>query len=311
MNLIGIGFALLGTSNTKFISDNEANNIFNYIKDNGINRFDTAPLYGGGLSEERLGKLLINIDRKDFTLSTKVGRYRPYSEPIKDPKNNTSDWYDYSAETTEKSIYKSLERLNTDYLDIVFIHDCDNYIDEAIKYCLPVLNKLKNQGIIKRIGCGSNVVATHENFLDKTEIDILMVAGRFTLLDQSANNLLFAKAIEKSVEVELASPFNSGVLASGTKNKQARFDYLPATEEVFEKVKKIEEICSSYNVNIKCAALNYSLSHPAVKRLILGLVDPEGLHSNIGDLDVIIPNELWQDLSEIGIPMPIGGDEIV
>jgi len=308
MNKIGIGFALLGTSNTKFISDKEAINIFNYIKVAGINRFDTAPLYGGGLSEERLGNLIKSIDRKDFTLSTKVGRYRPYSEPIKDPKNNTSDWYDYSSETTEKSIYKSLERLNTDYLDIVYIHDCDNYIDEAIKYCLPVLHKLKSQGIIKRIGCGSNVAITHENFLDKTEIDILMVAGRYTLLDQSASNSVFSKAIEKSVEVELASPFNSGVLASGAKDKKARFDYLPVTEEVFEKVKRIEKICNSYNVSIKCAALNYSLSHPAVKRLILGLVDPDGLHSNISDLDVKIPNNLWQDLSELGIQNPLGGN---
>lgn len=307
MDTMGVGFALLGTSNVKFISDNDADDIFNYIKAAGINRFDTAPLYGGGLSEERLGKLLKNIDRKDFILSTKVGRYRPYSEPIKDPKNNTSDWYDYSAGTTEKSIFKSLERLNTDYLDIVFIHDCDNYINEAIKYCLPVLYKLKSQGIIKRIGCGSNFAITHEKFLDKTEIDILMVAGRYTLLDQSANKLLFAKAIEKSVEVELASPFNSGILASGTKDKKARFDYLPATEEVFKKVKKIEEICDSYNISIKCASLNYSLSHPAVKRLILGLVGQEGLQSNISDLDVKIPYELWQDLSEIGIQMPIEG----
>ena len=305
MDTMGVGFALLGTSNVKFISDNDAENIFSYIKAAGINRYDTAPLYGGGLSEERLGKLLKNIDRKDFIISTKVGRYRPYSEPINDPKNNTSDWYDYSAGTTEKSIFKSLERLNTDYLDIVFIHDCDNYINEAIKYCLPVLYKLKSQGIIKRIGCGSNFAITHENFLDKTEIDILMVAGRYTLLDQSANKLLFAKAIEKSVEVELASPFNSGILASGTKDKKARFDYLPATEEVFKKVKKIEEICDSYKISIKCASLNYSLSHPAVKRLILGLVGQEGLQSNISDLDVKIPYELWQDLSEIGIQMPI------
>ena len=162
------------------------------------------------------------------------------------------------------------------------------------------MHKLKSQGIIKRIGCGSNVAITHENFLDKTEIDILMVAGRYTLLDQSASNSVFSKAIEKSVEVELASPFNSGVLASG--------DYLPVTEEVFEKVKRIEKICNSYNVSIKCAALNYSLSHPAVKRLILGLVDPDGLHSNISDLDVKIPNNLWQDLSELGIQNPLGGN---
>jgi len=311
MNSIGIGFALLGTSNTKFITDKEAINIFNYIKDNGINRFDTAPLYGGGLSEERLGNLLKYIDREDYTLSTKVGRFRPYSEKIKDPKNNSSDWYDYSSDTTERSIFKSLERLNTEYLDIVFIHDCDNYIDEALKYCLPVLYKLKKQGIIKKIGCGSNIAITHENFLDKTEIDILMVAGRYTLLDQSANNSLFKKVIKKSVEVELASPFNSGVLASGAKDKKARFDYLPVTKEIFEKVKRIEEICNYYNVSIKCVALNYSLSHPAVKRLILGLVDPAGLESNINDLNVKIPNELWQDLSEIGIQMPIGGNKFV
>ena len=151
---IGFGFALLGTSNTNYISDEEAENIFQCIIDHGILRFDTAPLYGGGLSEERLGKLLIKIPRNNYILSTKVGRYRPYASHISNPKNNPEDWYDFSSETTKRSVEKSLNRLGTDFLDIVFIHDCDNHIEEAVNTCLPILQDLKSQGVLGSIGCG-------------------------------------------------------------------------------------------------------------------------------------------------------------
>ena len=301
---IGFGFALLGTSNTNYISDEEAENIFQCIIDHGILRFDTAPLYGGGLSEERLGKLLIKIPRNNYILSTKVGRYRPYASHISNPKNNPEDWYDFSSETTKRSVEKSLNRLGTDFLDIVFIHDCDNHIEEAVNTCLPILQDLKSQGVLGSIGCGSNVAETHEKILKFAEFDILMLEGRFTLLDQSALGSLFSYTMSKSVDVELASPFNSGILATGSEKKNSRFDYMPVGTNVLKRVSEIEKICSKFDVSLKRAALTYSLSHPAVKRLILGLVHPTGLASNITDLSKPPPNELWEALSIIGIPNP-------
>ncbi len=304
---VGIGFGLLGTTNTTAVSDAQAAAMFQAAWDLGVRRFDTAPLYGGGISEERLGHLLQGRQRAAYSLSTKVGRYRPYAAKVVNPKNNPRDWHDYSAEATKRSIEQSLTRLNTDRLDIVFVHDCDAHLPAALHECLPVLHDLKAQNVIGAIGCGSNVAATHEALLSQTDLDVLMVAGRFTLLDQSAYPQLLTLAQDKGVAIELAAPFNSGILATGASDLSQRFDYQAPPPDILDRVRQIEHICASFDVSIKRAALHYSRGHPAIKRLVLGLIHPDGLASNLHDLATPPPAALWDALAQIDIPHPITG----
>ena len=301
---IGLGFGLLGTTNTKPISDRDAQAMFDCACSLGVVRFDTAPLYGGGLSEERLGHLLRGIPRSHYVLSTKVGRYRPYATKVENPKRNRGDWNDYSYNGTLKSIENSLKRLGADRLDAVFVHDCDERIEDALRGALPALQFLKEQGVVTKVGCGSNVAATPIALLRHFDLEILMVAGRFTLLDQTATNGLFQICLNRGLEVELAAPFNSGILATGANDKSARMDYMAPDDGDRNRVRKIEAVCAEHGVSLKRAALQYSAAHPAVSRLILGLIHPDGMKSNFEDMCVPVPNYLWDALEGIGIPHP-------
>lgn len=303
---VGLGFGLLGTTNAAPVSDAEADRVMAAAWDMGLRRFDTAPLYGGGLSEERLGRLLCGLPRDGYVLSSKVGRYRDFSVNVVNPKDNPGDWHDYSRDATLRSVEASLKRLGTDRLDIAFVHDCDNHIEAALDGALPALAELKAQGVVGAIGCGSNIAATHLALLRKTELDVLMVAGRFTLLDQSAAAELFPLCLSRGVAVELASPFNSGILATGPDDPATRFDYQRPTEQTQTKVRAIQTICASHDVTLKRAALHYSALPQAVTRLVLGLISAEGLRSNLDDLAAPPPSALWSDLAELGIPTPIG-----
>lgn len=304
--LPGLGFGLLGTTNTTPISDADAEAMFAAACELGITRFDTAPLYGGGLSEDRLGKLLGAIPRDSYVLSTKVGRYRPYAAQISNPMDNPGDWHDYSADVTLRSVEASLQRLGTDRLDIVFVHDCDAHIPQALDGALPALAQLKSEGVIGAIGCGSNIAATHTALVQQADLDVLMVAGRFTLLDQSARTPLFSLTQSKGITVELAAPFNSGILATGTADTSTRFDYMAPDAPILARVREIEAICAAHDVTLKRAALGYSAAHQAVSRLVLGLIHADGLASNLADLADPPPPALWDALAEIGIPTPTG-----
>jgi D-threo-aldose 1-dehydrogenase len=301
---VGLGFGLLGTTNTAPISDAQAEAIFAAAREHGITRYDTAPLYGGGVSEERLGRLLRSIDRDSYILSTKVGRYRPYAARIENPVRNSGDWNDYGREATLRSVEQSLERLGTDRIDIVFVHDCDTHVAEALDGALPALFDLKGQGVIGAVGCGSNRAATHAALLDYIDLDVLMVAGRFTLLDQSAADGLFRTTLARSIDVELAAPFNSGILAAGADDPSTRLNYMSPDEVDRARVHAIARVCEAHGVTLKRAALHYSAAHPAVTGLILGLIHPEGLSSNLEDLRQPVPDALWPALEAIGIVNP-------
>ncbi|MGQ7844675.1 aldo/keto reductase [Granulosicoccus sp. 3-233] len=302
---LGLGFGLLGTSNTAPVSDESAQEIFRCARSLGINRFDTAPLYGGGLSEERLGRLLQGVERDSYVLSTKVGRFRPYAARVSNPKDNHGDSYDYSFDATCRSIEKSLERLGTDRLDIVFIHDCDDHVDEAVSGAWRALKQMKEQGVVGRIGCGSNVSTTHERLLERVPLDTLMVANCYSLLQHSAARRLLPRCMALGTEVELAAPFNSGILATGPDDPLARYDYAVAPATVRERVRQIADVCQQHGVSLKQAALHYCARHPAVHRLILGLAEPAQLMSNQQDLQSLIPYALWDALDDIGVENPL------
>ena len=301
---VGLGFGLLGTTNTAPIPDAEARRMMAAAWEMGIRRFDTAPLYGGGLSEDRLGRLLQGLPRGEYVLSTKVGRYRDYAATVTNPKDNPGDWRDYSRDATLRSVETSLKRLGTDRLDIAFVHDCDEDITGALDGALPALAELKAQGVVGAIGCGSNLAATHMAVVEHADPDVLMVAGRFTLLDQSAAQVLFPRCMSRGIEVELAAPFNSGILATGADAPGTRFDYQPPDDNIRARVRAIQGSCDAHGISLKRAALHYSAAHPAVTRLVLGLTGPEGLRSNLDDLAAPVPPGLWPALAELGIPEP-------
>ncbi|MBY6160243.1 aldo/keto reductase [Mameliella alba] len=301
---VGLGFALLGSSNADPIPDAQARQMFDAAWDLGLRRFDTAPLYGGRQSEERLGQLLQGRPRDSYVLSTKVGRYRDYAVEVVNPKDNPGDWHDYSRESTLRSVEQSLKLLGTDRLDIVFVHDCDKHLPEALSGALPALAELKAQGVIGALGCGSNVAATHHALLRETDLDVLMVAGRFTLLDQSADDDLFPLCLARGVQVELAAPFNSGILATGPDVDETRFDYQPPDAALRDRVRAIQSACHAEGVPLKRAALHYAAAHPAVTRLVLGLIHPEGLRSNLADLSAPVPHTLWTALETLNIRNP-------
>lgn len=301
---VGLGFGLLGTTNATPISDGDADRMFAAAWDLGLRRFDTAPLYGGGLSEDRLGRLLRGRPRADYVLSSKVGRYRAYGAAVTDAKAHPGDWRDYSRDATLRAVETSLTRLGTDHLDIVFVHDCDTHLAEARDGALPALAELRAEGVVGAIGCGSNLAATHLALLRDAVLDVLMVAGRFTLLDQSAAESLFPLCLARGVQVELAAPFNSGILATGADAAVTRFDYAPPSPAIRDRVRDIEDICQTHGVPLKRAALQYSAGHPAVTRLVLGLVHPDGLRSNLADLSTPVPDTLWPALAALGIAPP-------
>ncbi|AZV76982.1 aldo/keto reductase [Parasedimentitalea marina] len=302
---IGLGFASLGASQQLPLSDDVAENIFEAALALNITRFDTSPLYGGGQSEDRLGKLLKGQPRDSYILSTKVGRYRPYGAVLADQRNNPTDIYDYSADACLRSIEKSLERLGVDRFDIVFIHDCDRFVKEAVAGAFPALCRLRDQGVIGSIGCASNTARTHEAILNRVDLDVLMVANSYSLLTQDAGARLLPFCLRNNISVELAAPFNSGILATGPGDMTTTYRYATPDPEILDRTRRIAAICDAYGVPLKRAALQYCARHPAVERLILGLVEPDDLRCNMVDMQMKIPSELWADLAEIGVPDPI------
>lgn len=306
---MGLGFASLGASQKPPLADDVAEKIFEAALALNINRFDTSPLYGGGQSEERLGKLLLGHPRDSYILSTKVGRYRPFGKMLTNQRNNATDVYDYSADCSLRSIEKSLKRLGVDRFDIVYIHDCDSFVKEAATGAFPALCRLRDEGVIDRIGCGSNNASTHEAILDRIDLDVLMVANSYSLLSQDAGERLFPLCLQRNISVELAAPFNSGILATGPDNVKTTYRYEAPEPEILNRTRRIASICNAYGVPLKRAALQYCMRHPAVERLILGLVEPDDLRSNIADMHLEIPPELWIDLAKIGVPDPIASLE--
>jgi D-threo-aldose 1-dehydrogenase len=301
---IGLGFASLGASEKPPLAADLAGKILESALALNIRRFDTSPLYGGGQSEKRLGELLIGLPRDSYILSTKVGRYRPYGEVLANQRNNPTDRYDYSADTTRRSIEKSLERLGVDKFDIVYIHDCDNFVNEAVVDALPALVQLRDEGVVCRIGVGSNNASTHEAMVKRADLDVLMVANSYSLLTQDADERLFPICQQRNISVELAAPFNSGILAVGPDDAMATYRYGTPEPEILNRTRQIAAVCNAHDVPLKRAALQYCARHPAVDCLILGLVEPKALRSNFADMQADIPPALWTDLAKIGVPVP-------
>jgi D-threo-aldose 1-dehydrogenase len=272
--------------------------------DCGIRAFDTAPHYGVGLSEQRIGAFLAGRRRADFVVSTKVGRLLvPAAGPV-DGAEGSEEFYgtpararmlDYSGDGVLRSLEDSLGRLRLDRVDIVLIHDPDAHLAEALESGYPALARLRADGVVGAIGVGVNSAAVAEWFVSRCDLDCVLIAGRYTLLDDSAARSLFPLCLSRGVAVLAAGVFNSGILADP--GDGARYDYAPAPPDVLARARRIRDICARYEVPVAAAALRYALRHPAVTAAVVGARAPGEIRADAGYLAEPVPESLWADLA--------------
>ena len=296
----------------------------------GIRHFDTAPVYGNGLSEMRLGRGLSRYARDDVTISTKVG----YTlEPLP-PGEQSWDLFqgslpfrsyvDFSREAILRSLSESLERLRTDRIDIVWMHDPDEansikpgadpyevtHFARAMDEAYPALDELRNQGVIGAIGVGMNQWQMLEDFARAGDFDCFLLAGRYTLLEQSALRSFLPLCAEKDISVVIGGPYSSGILATGAVSG-AYYNYAPAPENIRERVRQIKAVCHHHGVALPAAALQFPLAHPAVVSVIPGARSVAELRQNVEHFRAPIPGQLWVELKSLGLidgaaPVPTG-----
>ena len=298
---LSLGTAALGGLYTS-VSDADCTDTVLAAIDNGINFIDTAPHYGKGTSEVRIGKALAGRDRSTFVISTKIGRLLvPSTTDIDDffmdADNTVERKFDFSASGVRQSLEGSLERLGLDSVEILFIHDPDANADEAILEAYPELDRMRSEGIIKAIGVGMNQCETPTRVIKETDIDMVLIAGRYSLLDQKALEGLLPAALERNVDIIAAGVFNSGILANPVKG--ATYDYVPASDALLAKALRIREVLEGHKVSLTSAALQFPLRHPAVKSVLVGCRSAAEVATNLAEFDKTIENKVWDDLVSV------------
>jgi D-threo-aldose 1-dehydrogenase len=300
---LALGTAPLGSSNEVFgldVSDDDARATLEHCVSSGIRYIDTAPLYGDGLAETRIGHVLREsaIPRGDLILSSKVGWLPDRRERI------------YTREAILRSIEGSLRRLRTDYLDIAHVHDPDlgDFRAQVLDEAFPTLMDLKKQGVVRAVGAGMNQWQMLHDFATHAEVDCFLLAGRYSLLEQDPLETFFPLVLRKKIAIVLGGIYNSGILATGAV-AGARYNYAPAPEPVLRKTRQIEDVCRKYEVPLRAAALQFAAAHPAIQTLVLGMVTPSQLDDNLALLQHPIPSAFWQELRlenliDLGAPTP-------
>ncbi|MFE3945632.1 aldo/keto reductase [Streptomyces sp. NPDC059118] len=279
--------------------------------DEGVRYFDTAPHYGLGLSERRLGEALRDRPRDAYVLSTKVGRVLDplpadatgrggdgLSEGFAVPATHRRRW-DFSADGVRRSVEDSLERLGLDRIDIAYLHDPDDHAETAFHEAYPELEKLRAQGVVGAIGAGMNQTAMLTRFLRDTDVDVVLCAGRYTLLDQSALNGLLPEAAARGRSVVVGGVFNSGLLADPRPG--ATYDYTAAPLSLLDRALRIKAVTEGHGVPLRAAALHYPLAHPAVAGVLVGTRSPDEVRDAAALLRREIPDELWDELRAEGL----------
>ncbi|HYP43720.1 MAG TPA: aldo/keto reductase [Propionibacteriaceae bacterium] len=272
--------------------------------DAGVRAYDTAPHYGVGLGEERMGSFLAEKPRQEFVLSTKVGRLL-----VDDPDASTeADGFvgtprrrrvpDYSADGVRRSIEESLQRMGLDRLDLVLVHDPEDHLDQAVLEAAPALSALRDEGIITGYGVGTNYANVALRMVTDTDLDTVMIAGRYTLLDRAAADDLLSACAGRAVSILAAGVLNSGLLVDPEVD-DPYFNYAPAPPHIVAKARRLQETCGRYGVELRAAALQFPTRHPAVSAVVLGARTPQAVADSIVQLGVEIPATLWAELDEI------------
>jgi aryl-alcohol dehydrogenase-like predicted oxidoreductase len=269
----------------------------------GIRAFDTAPHYGAGLSERRIGEFLVGRPRDEFAVSTKVGRLLV---PAVGDTEGAEGFYgtppltrirDYSRDGVLRSLEESLRRLGLDRVDIALIHDPDDFMIATLDEAYPALAELRAQGVVTAIGAGMNSAAKLTWLAERCDLDCVLVAGRYTLLDDSAAGTLFPLCLRRGVAVLAGGVFNSGILAGA--GDDATYDYAPAPAALLARAGQMRDACARYGVPLAAAALRFTLRHPAVTAAVVGARTPEEVTSDVSYLSTHIPRALWAELEAL------------
>jgi len=322
---LGFGGASIGGL-FRWVEDDDAIATVRHAWSLGVRYFDTAPLYGYGASERRTGLALADQPRDSFVLSTKVGRLvrdasaiPPDADIDRQLLDGKEDAYyvvrspvrivfDYSADGVRRSLEESLERIGLQRIDIALIHDPDDHWREAIEGAWPALERLRAEGVIRAVGAGMNQSAMLTRFVRETSMDVVLVAGRYTLLDQVALDDLLPACLERGVGVLIGGVMNSGVLVDPRPG--ATFNYGPASPEVIDRARRIGQVCERHDVPPRAAAMQFPMAHPAVVSLVAGVRSVAHLDEYPALLGHPIPADLWSELRDEGLiaadaPVPV------
>lgn len=281
----------------------------------GLRYFDTAPQYGQGLAEERLGAALARRPRAAYTLSTKIGKLLQPTPDGRVPEgifiggNPFEITFDYSYDATMRSLEASLRRLQTDRVDILLIHDVNRRyhgdrvherLDEALKGAVPALKKLRSEGVIKAFGPAFNDIDILMRFVSEADVDCLMLPRGYSLLSHDAAPELLPECARRKISVLIASPFESGILATGAV-PGATYAYAPAKEEIMARVRRLEAVCTRFGVPLAAVALQFPARHPAIASVVTGMRSASEVADNLRLMRTPVPAELWTTLERDGL----------
>jgi D-threo-aldose 1-dehydrogenase len=307
---LSLGCAQLGNL-YRAITDEQARATVDTAWEQDIRYFDTAPHYGLGLSERRLGSALAGRPRSEYVLSTKVGRLlqpmtaagRRDDEGFDVPASHRRVW-DFSRDGVLRSLEQSLQRLGLDAVDIVYLHDPDEHRREVLDTAYPALEELRGQGVVSAIGAGMNQTAMLADFARHTDMDVLMLAGRYTLLEQSALDDLLPVCEQRGIGIVAAGVFNSGLLARRAPADGAKYNYDDAPEALVLRAQRMAEICERHGTSLPAVALAFPLAHPAVLSVCVGARSPEQIERNVELYRSGVPATVWGELQEQGLLRP-------
>ncbi|NAZ76450.1 aldo/keto reductase [Kineococcus sp. T13] len=307
LSTLGFGAAAIGNL-YRAVDDTTARAAVDAAWDAGIRYFDTAPHYGLGLSERRLGAALRERPRGEFVVSSKVGRLLvertpplPRDDEGFDVPGDLARERDYGRDGVLRSIEATLRRTGLDRLDVVYVHDPDEHWEQAAGEAVPALVELREQGVVGAVGVGMNRSAMLARFLRETDVDLVMLAGRYTLLEQGALDDVLPAALELGRAVVAVGVFNSGLLAREQVPDDATWDYAQAPEHLIARARALAAVCAEHGTTLPAAAVAFPLRHPAVVDVTLGMRSPQEVVRDAALHAGAVPEQLWEDLAARGL----------
>ena len=306
---VGLGTAALGNF-LQAMSDAEAVAVISRALASGVRYLDTAPLYGHGLAEQRAGQAIARTPTDGLVVSTKVGRLLRADAPRDDTQYHdgvsfykdvpaTGPVWDFSYDGVRQSVQESLERVGVDRFDVLNLHDPDDHLEQAATSGYRALRDLRAEGMVTAIGAGANQSAPLAELIRACDLDVVLLAGRYTLLDQSAMADLLPLCESRRVSVVIGGVFNSGILIDPVPG--AHFNYLPADQALLAKASAIREVCDKHDVPLAAAAIQFPLAHPRVCTVLMGPRSTDELETDLSLFEVEIPPQLWSDLRQRGL----------
>ena len=305
LGALGLGASPFGNL-YRSVTEEDAAQVVDEMWAGGVRYFDTAPHYGLGLSEIRLGRALARRPRDEFVVSTKVGRLlvaRSDGRPVADTEgfvveSHLERRWDFTAAGVEASLAASRERLGLERTDVVYLHDPEDHLDVALAEGVPALAAMRERGEISAIGVGSKSPAAITRIIETGLIDVVMLAGRYTLLDQSALEDVLPAAAKHGVDVVAVGIYNSGILATSRPDENSMFEYEPVTAPVLDRARRLAAACAEFGVELPHAAMHFPLRHPSVVNVTVGIGRPRHVASTLRWADEPVPDALWTRLAD-------------